>query len=981
MSRLFWGDAAECKDMNESSAVDGDEDSGGSLLSESDMNNVEVADQYLQNAGKKEIVYLLSFDTDRLLVEFRKNAGLDTGGVKNYGGWEAGCDATTNENGKTNPTRFTGHFVGHYISAISEAQRSTFATAEQKKKLAVKLAAMVSGIREAQLAYAAADSANAGFLPAFKVDALPGGKDGLLVPFYDLHKVEQGLIHAYDYAACDYAEGHHAEDQETRDKALAAASDFADFIVSWKTAHPSVNMLSTEYGGMNDALYQLYQITGDANHLKAAHYFDEDSLFATLAAGTDDLDGKHANTTIPKLTGAMQRYIALTRNKEAYNALSDSDKAALTNIYLKAAENFWTMVKDHRTYINGDNSQSEHFHGADELWEDATQNGDTDGGYHNNSTSETCNAHNMLKLTRLLFQVTRNVKYSEYYEHTFINAIVASQNPETGMTTYFQPMKAGYPKVFGTEYGEFWCCQGTGIENFSKLNDSFYFTDRNDVYVNMFRSSSFNDDRHGLTITQVADVPKQETVTFSVSASGEGTASAANLKLRVPSWTTGAALSVDGRAQSTTDVDDNGWLTVATQPGTRISYTLPAALRAIASPDNANWVGFQYGPVVLAGALTDTDASSNYAYGGVLVRVGKYDAAANAKASIVPGNGESVADWLKDLTTNLVRTDSSTDGKDLAFEFRNVDGEAANVKLQPYYSLYKSTYALYFDMADVDSDAYQNMIVAEKSTERDAAVTVDSVTPDQGNNMETTANLQHSDNSGSAAYQGKTYRDAKAGGWFSYDLNVDSTSDRNYAYVQYNTADVGRSFDIYVDPTPSDTSRGGFDGTLSGNAIKLTTVNINSDAGNDSFYWEGYEIPSSVLAQVRSGKVRIKFASNGGLVGGVYGVQIRTRRGYSSDARISDLSFDAGMLSPRFGSGTASYVLTVPSGTTTVNARIALLDAGSYVKVDGVVVDESKSRAIALDGDSTVVELTSYAQDHQTVKHYSVTILREGTAV
>ena len=955
-------------------------------LSESDMSNVTVADEYLQNAGRKEIEYLLSFDTDRLLVEFRTQAGLDTKGKKNYGGWERGYGEGT---------RFTGHFVGHYISAVAEAQRSTFATAEQKAQLAEKLTSMVKGVREAQQAYAKKDAANAGFFPAFKVNAVPNGADGLLVPFYNLHKVEQGMVHAYDYAT----------DEETREAAKDAAVDFAQWIVNWKDAHSGVNMLSTEYGGMNDALYQVAQIAdGDDKQtvLKAAHLFDETSLFENLAAGKDVLNGKHANTTIPKLTGAMQRYVTYTEDRDLYDGLSAKEQRNLTDLYLKAAQNFWQMVKDDHSYVNGDNSQSEHFHVAGQLWKDATQNGDptAGGGYGNNSTSETCNAHNMLKLTRLLFQVTREAKYSEYYEHTFINSILASQNPETGMTTYFQPMKAGYPKVFGTEYGEFWCCQGTGVENFSKLNDSFYFTSGDDVYVNMFRSSTFTDKRHDLIITQTANVPKQDLVTYTVE--GEGSA---NLKLRVPSWTTGATLRVDGRDHAL-DADEHGWITIPVTGGTAIEYTLPAKLQAVAGNDNANWIAFQYGPVVLAGALADTDPQSNYAYGGVLVRTAAYDAAANAKAAIIPTEG-SVSDWLADLDAHVARTDDPSDGGDLAFELRGVEGEAASVKLQPYYTLYQSSYAIYWDMADVDSEAYQQSIVTGKETARDEAMTSDSVTPDQGNNMETTANLQHSDNSSSAAYEGRTYRDAKAGGWFSYDLKVDADAARNYVSAQYNTADVNRSFDVYVDPTPV-AGEAMTAGELSGNAVKLTTVTVNDKAGKKAFYWEHYEIPADVVAKVASGsgasgsgasgsatdgKMRVMFKSNGGLVGGVYGVKTLTAVEYSTASALKSLDFTvsgadsgsdvgtSGTLTPAFSDKRTHYTLAVPADAQSVDATFGVRDAGAYVKVDGIVIDETKPRTIALAGDVTTVEVASVAQDHESVTYYAIDIVKEGATV
>ena len=43
--------------------------------------------------------------------------------------------------------------------------------------------------------------------------------------------------------------------------------------------------------------------------------------------------------------------------------------------------------------------------------------------------------------------------------------------------TYFQPMTAGYAKVFGRPFDEFWCDHGTATESFTKLGDSIYFSE------------------------------------------------------------------------------------------------------------------------------------------------------------------------------------------------------------------------------------------------------------------------------------------------------------------------------------------------------------------------------------------------------------------------------------------------------------------------------------------------------------------------
>ena len=79
-------------------------------------------------------------------------------------------------------------------------------------------------------------------------------------------------------------------------------------------------VLNVEYGGMNDALYELYACVENNREysqysgkiLKAAEQFDETSLFERVkSGGSNILNNKHANTTIPKFVGALKRYLVL----------------------------------------------------------------------------------------------------------------------------------------------------------------------------------------------------------------------------------------------------------------------------------------------------------------------------------------------------------------------------------------------------------------------------------------------------------------------------------------------------------------------------------------------------------------------------------------------------------------------------------------------------------------------------------------------
>ncbi|HET9435050.1 MAG TPA: beta-L-arabinofuranosidase domain-containing protein, partial [Chitinophagaceae bacterium] len=87
------------------------------------------------------------------------------------------------------------------------------------------------------------------------------------------------------------------------------------------------------------------------------------------------------------------------------------------------------MVK-HHTYVIGGNSNYEYCGPQDSLSERLSD-----------ATCETCNTYNMLKLTRHLFSWQPSGELMDYYERALYNHILASQNPENGMMTYFVPLR------------------------------------------------------------------------------------------------------------------------------------------------------------------------------------------------------------------------------------------------------------------------------------------------------------------------------------------------------------------------------------------------------------------------------------------------------------------------------------------------------------------------------------------------------------
>lgn len=677
-------------------------------ISDVSMGDVELLDAYEQNAFSLEVKYLKSLDADRLLKGFCDIGGVESN-AERYGGWE--------------DSAIQGHTLGHYLSAVAKGYAMSGDT--ELKSVADRVITVLAQCQNAKTGYLAA-------IPESHYEKLEQGNTaGTWVPWYTMHKIMAGLIDAYEFTG--------------NVQALEIASKLGDWVYgrtsNW-TDDMQRTVLNVEYGGMNDCLYELYKHTKSENHLSAAHSFDERALFDALYNGEDILNGKHANTTIPKIIGALNRYTVLD---EEY--------------YLQVAANFWEIVVNNHTYITGGNSEWEHFGEPNVLDAERT-----------NCNCETCNTYNMLKLTRELFKITGERKYADYYENTFINAILSSQNPETGMTTYFQPMATGFFKVYSSPTEHFWCCTGSGMENFSKLGDSIYYSDSKGIYVVRYTSSKLTLADKDITITQNADLPN---VTFTISGSAK-----MDIVLRIPDWCTDSpTVKINGTACDAET--DNGFICLSQSwnDGDIIELNLPMKIVAFGLPDNENAVAFKYGPWVLSADLGSNDMQTSTT--GVNVTVPILDASISDTIIIKEGK---IKDWLANINENLVRQ-----GDTLSFVLKGTDKE---LTFSPHYLQYQNRYGIYFKLADSKTKIKEN--------KADKYIVIDSL-PVSNDQYEFSHNLK-AESSATGNFNGLMFRDASQGGFFSYDMTVDNTV-TNYLAVKYYSGDAGRTFKILIDGT------------------------------------------------------------------------------------------------------------------------------------------------------------------------------------
>jgi DUF1680 family protein len=588
-----------------------------------DLSEVKLLDSPFKRATDLNARYLLSLEPDRFLHYFRVNAGLKPKAPA-YGGWES-------------PTTGAGRCLGHYLSALSLQYRATgdsrFKDRVDYIVSELALCQQTNGFLSAQTNLAEAFAA----LAAGRGDALLKSR----VPWYIQHKMFAGLRDASTLAG----------NQQARE-ILVRLADWAAAVTSNLDRDQFQIMLKQEYGGMQEVLADVYALTGNRQYLELARRFQDDATFGPLAQKIDKLAQMHANTMIPKLTGAVR----------LYESTGDASERS-------SAEFFWNEVMDHHTYALGGNSDREHFGAPDEL-RLGTQ------------AAETCNTYNMLKLTRNLFCLNPEVKYGDYYERALYNQILASQEPKEGMFTYFVSLKPGHFKTYSTPFDSFWCCVGTGMENHTQYGNGIYYHDENNLYVILYIPSQLTWRAKNLTIQQETDYPTRGDARFTIRCVKPATF---GLKFRYPIWAAkGMVIKVNGKAINL-QAHPGEFANVEREwkNGDKVQVQFPLNLRYESLPGVAATKAFFFGPLLLAGDLGTNNMPAPIAYASDQCRYCNYP---DPEVPTLVADNPRLESWIKPVA-----------GEPLTF--RTVDaGRPADVILKPFYQLHYQRYTVYWNV-------------------------------------------------------------------------------------------------------------------------------------------------------------------------------------------------------------------------------------------------------------------------------------------
>jgi len=332
---------------------------------------------------------------------------------------------------------------------------------------------------------------------------------------------------------------------------------------------------------ISENLFLAYQRgAGDRYRELGLQYLD-DEYYDPLAEGRNVLAGRHAYSYVNSLSSAMQAYLTLGSEK-----------------HLRAAQNAFAMLSK-QSFATGGWGPDETLRAPDSPDVNASLT-------ESHSSFETpCGSYAHFKLTRYLLRVTRDSRYGDSMERVMYNTVLGAKPLMADGRTFYYSDYNFHGHKFYRDTQRWACCSGTLPQVAADYRINTYFRDPQGVWVNLYIPSTlrWTEDGAEVALTQASRYPFDSLVQFDVKTSK---ASDFTLSFRIPAWTNGASISVNGRRVQTPAIAGSfaaihrQWST-----GDRVELDLPMTMRLEpVDPQHPQTVALVFGPLVLF-AITD----------------------------------------------------------------------------------------------------------------------------------------------------------------------------------------------------------------------------------------------------------------------------------------------------------------------------------------------------------------------------------------
>jgi len=403
-----------------------------------------------------------------------------------------------------------------------------------------------------------------------------GGRGGATggLSHYPYEKLVGGLLDMHHYAG-------HPDALPLCDKITeAAAANFnRDRVPANREPWALHSGRPGEWYTMAENLYRAYQLTGKSMYKEFAGVWLYPAYWDKFAATSDprDAQGVHAYSHCNTFSSAAL----------AYDVTGDAK-------YLRILKNFYDWMQRRQIYATGGYGPDERFVYSDGALGDSLE-------IYSASFECPCCSWAAFKLSKYLIQYTGEARYGDWIERLLYNGIGAALPiKDRGTHMYYMDYHLGSCLKYYSR-NAFTCCSGTYFQNIAEYSNLIYFRDPKALYVNLYLPSEVEWDgpAGAVKVVQTTTYPEADTSTLAVTA---GRPAPFAIKFRVPAWSSGLSIKVNGQPQ-TVEIKPGEWATVSREwrSGDTIAVTIPLHFRRVPIDEqHPDRIAIARGPVVYA---------------------------------------------------------------------------------------------------------------------------------------------------------------------------------------------------------------------------------------------------------------------------------------------------------------------------------------------------------------------------------------------
>jgi len=338
------------------------------------------------------------------------------------------------------------------------------------------------------------------------------------------------------------------------------------------TAGEHVGMAATS---VLEPMVNLYRFTGDRRYLDFCAY---------LVRAWDQPNGPKIITSLNSAGSVFK-----TANGKAYEMMSnlvglaELYRVSGNPLYLRTTQIAWKDIVDHRLYVDGTTSSSEHFADDDVL-----------PGEESSNTGEGCATVTFLQLTWHLLRLTGEPQYADQLERTTYNALLGAQEPRSGDICYFTPLNGKKSPGPGIN-----CCVSSEPRGISMIPQLAWGTQGEGAAILFYVPGNVK------LATAAGEVSIESKTSFPLDGNIELTVRPTRavrfpLFLRVPSWAARYRAAVNG---DTFTGKPGGFLTIDREwsPGEIVRIEMDMTVHVLPGGSSYPYsVAIQRGPQLLA---------------------------------------------------------------------------------------------------------------------------------------------------------------------------------------------------------------------------------------------------------------------------------------------------------------------------------------------------------------------------------------------